>query len=168
MIERFSKTACLWLLLCSLSCAKYEDPPQDSTLAVNLTASSYEIVQGEALTVSIEVKNADSLFALSFVLNYSPAIFEMDTIIAGNLFSPTFLPSNPKFLSDGEAPAVLGELGAIQQSANGTACSIILTSEGIGTDLIYIRSLHMIKRDGSDIDGFNTLSVEAIEVNVVE
>ena len=120
------------------------------------------------MTVSIEVKNADSLFALSFELRYGPAIFETDTIIAGDLFIDPFLPINQKFLSDGEVPVALGELDLIQGSASGRACSIIFTSEAVGTDLLYIRSLNMIKESGSHIDGFNTLSVEPIEVKVLQ
>jgi len=149
------------------SCIKEEEIPPDTSLQISLTASS-ELGLGELLIVNIDVKNADSLFALSFELHYGPALFETDTIIAGNLFLNPFLPTNQKFLSDGEVPVVLGELASIQGSANGTACSIILTSEAIGTDLLYIRSLNMIKEGGSHIDGFNTLSVEPIEVKVLQ
>ena len=139
----------------------------NTALTFSLSTPS-EIVQGNALTVAIEVENADSLFALSFELHYDSALFETDTIIAGNLFTDPYLPSNSDFLSDGEVPVVLGELGTVQGSASGTACSIILKSEKKGTDLLYIRSLHMIKRDGSDIDGFNALSVETIKVKIIE
>ena len=166
MTERFIICVCLLVLVCS--CIKKEEIPPDTSLQIDLTASSSELGLGEPLTVSIEVKNADSLFALSFELHYGPAIFKTDTIIAGNLFIDPFLPTNQKFLSDGEVPVVLGELASIQGSANGTACSIILTSEAAGTDLLYIRSLNMIKEGGSHIDGFNTLSVEPIEVKVLE
>ena len=165
MTERFIIYLGLLVLVCS--CNEEEIPP-DTSLQISLTASSTELLLGEPLTVSIEVKNADSLFALSFELHYGPAIFETDTIIAGDLFIDPFLPINQKFLSDGEVPVVLGELASIQGSANGTACSIILTSEAIGTDLLYIRSLNMIKEGGSHIDGFNTLSVEPIEVKVLQ
>ena len=139
----------------------------NTALTFSLSTPS-EIVQGNALTVAIEVENADSLFALSFELHYDSALFETDTIIAGDLFLDPFLPINQEFLSDGEVPVVLGELASIQGYANGTACSIILTSEAIGTDLLYIRSLHMIKEGGIHIDGFNTLSVEPIEVKVLQ
>ena len=165
MTERIIICVCLLLLVCS--CIKEEEIPPDTSLQISLTASS-ELGLGEHLTVSIEVKNADSLFALSFELHYGPALFETDTIIAGNLFIDPFLPTNQKFLSDGEVPVVLGELASIKGSANGTACSIILTSEAAGTDLLYIRSLNMIKEGGSHIDGFNTLSVEPIEVKVLQ
>ena len=166
MTERFIICVCLLVLVCS--CIKEEEIPPDTSLQISLTASSSELGLGEPLIVSIEVKNADSLFALSFELHYGPAIFETDTIIAGDLFIDPFLPINQKFLSDGEVPVVLGELALIQGSANGTACSIILTSEAVGTDLLYIRSLNMIKEGGSHIDGFNTLSVEPIEVKVLQ
>ena len=166
MTERFIIYLCLLVLVCS--CNEDEEIPPDTSLQISLTASSTELLLGEPLTVSIEVKNADSLFALSFELHYGPAIFETDTIIAGDLFIDPFLPTNQKFLSDGEVPVVLGELASIQGSANGTACSIILTSEAAGTDLLYIRSLNMIKEGGSHIDGFNTLSVEPIEIKVLQ
>ena len=166
MKERFIISLCLLVLVCS--CNEEEEIPPNTSLQIRLTASSSELVLGEPLTVSIEVKNADSLFALSFELHYGPAIFETETIIAGDLFIDPFLPINQKFLSDGEVPVVLGELGTVQGSASGTACSIILKSEKKGTDLLYIRSLHMIKRDGSDIDGFNALSVETIKVKIIE
>ena len=164
MIERFIICVCLLVLVCS--CIKEEEIPLDTLLQISLTASPSELWLGENLTVSIEVKNADSLFALSFELHYGPAIFKTDTIIAGNLFIDPFLPTNQKFLSDGEVPVVLGELGSIQGSSNGTACSIILTSKGIGMDKLYIRMLHLIKKDGTFIYGFNALSVEPIEVVV--
>ena len=165
MTERFIIYLGLLVLVCS--CNEEEIPP-DTSLQISLTASSTELLLGEPLTVSIEVKNADSLFALSFELHYGPAIFETDTIIAGDLFKDPFLPISQSFLSDGEVPVALGELDSIQVSANGTACSIILTSEAVGTDLLYIRSLNMIKESGSHIDGFNTLSVEPIEVKVLQ
>ena len=166
MTERF--IFCISLLVLVLSCIKEEEIPQDTSLQISLTASSSELRLGEPLTVDIDVKNADSLFALSFELHYGPAIFETETIIAGDLFIDPFLPINQKFLSDGEVPVVLGELDSIQGSANGRACSIILTSEAVGTDFLYIRSLNMIKEGGSHIDGFNTLSVEPIEVKVLQ
>ena len=164
MTERLIKCVCLLVLV--FSCIKEEEIPPDTSLQISLTASS-ELGLGEHLTVSIEVKNADSLFALSFELHYDPALFETDTIIAGDLFLDPFLPISQRFLSDGEVPVALGELDSIQVSANGTACSIILTSEAVGTDLLYIRSLNMIKEGGSHIDGINTLSVEPIEVKVL-
>ena len=166
MTERLIKCVCLLVLV--FSCIKEEEIPQDTSLQISLTASSSELLLGEPLIVSIEVKNADSLFALSFELHYGPAIFETDTIIAGDLFIDPFLPINQKFLSDGEVPVVLGELALIQGSASGRACSIILTSEAAGTDLIYIRSVNLINEGGSHIDGFNTLSVEPIEVKVLQ
>ena len=164
MTERLIKCVCLLVLV--FSCIKEEENPPDTSLQISLTASS-ELGLGEHLTVSIEVKNADSLFALSFELHYDPALFETDTIIAGDLFLDPFLPISQRFLSDGEVPVALGELDLIQGSASGRACSIIFTSEAVGTDLLYIRSLNMIKEGGSHIDGFNTLSVEPIEVKVL-
>ena len=158
----------LWLLLFIFTCHKDDPPPPDTSLAVNLTASSSEIGTGEPLTVFIEVKNADLLFALSFELIYSSDLFDTDitAITAGNLFANPFLVSESNFLSDGEFPVALGNLGTIQGSASGTVCSIILTSNSIGSDLLYISSLHMIKEDGSFIDGFDMLSVEPLEVVV--
>ena len=159
----------LWLLLFIFTCHKDDPPPPDTSLAVNLTASSSELLLGEPLIVSVEVKNADSLFALSFALHYGSALFETDTIIAGDLFKDPYLPSNPDFLSDGEVPVVIGEdIDFIQKLSSGTACSIILKSERTGTDLLYIHSLHMIKKDGTFIDGFNTLSVEFIEIQILD
>ena len=164
MKKRLIIGMCLMVFVCS--CNNETDTPQNSTLAVSLNASN-EIVQGEQFTVSIEVKNADSLFALSFELHYDSTLFKADTIIAGDLFIDPYLASNPNFLSDGEVPVTIGEdIDSIQKSASGTACSIILTSEGRGTDILYISSLHLIKKNGNDIDGFNTLSVESIEVQI--
>ena len=167
MTERFIICVCLLALVCS--CIKEEEIPPDTSLQISLIASSSKLGLGEPLTVSIEVKNADSLFALSFELRYSPAIFETETIIAGDLFSVPFLPINQEFLSDGEVPVVIGEdIDSIQKLSSGTACSIILKSERTGTDLLYIHSLHMIKKDGTFIDGFNTLSVDFIEVQIID
>ena len=167
MTERFTISVCLLVLVCS--CNEEQEIPPDTSLQISLTASSSELLLGEPLTVSVEVKNADSLFALSFALHYGSALFETDTIIAGDLFKDPYLPSNPDFLSDGEVPVVIGEdIDSIQKLSSGTACSIILKSERTGTDLLYIHSLHMIKKDGTFIDGFNTLSVDFIEVQIVD
>ena len=166
MTERFIIYLGLLVLVCS--CNEEEIPP-DTSLQISLTASSTELLLGEPLTVSVEVKNADSLFALSFTLHYDSTLFNVDTIITGNLFKDPYLPSNPDFLSDGEVPVVIGEdIDSIQKLSSGTACSIILKSERTGTDLLYIHSLHMIKKDGTFIDGFNTLSVDFIEVQIVD
>ena len=89
MTERFTISVCLLVLVCS--CNEEQENPPDTSLQISLTASS-ELGLGEHLTVSIEVKNADSLFALSFELHYDPALFETDTIIAGDLFLDPFLP----------------------------------------------------------------------------
>ena len=167
MTERFTISVCLLVLVCS--CNEEQEIPPDTSLQISLTSSSSELALGEPLTVSLEVKNADSLFALSFALHYGSALFETDTIIAGDLFKDPYLPSNPDFLSDGEVPVVIGEdIDFIQKLSSGTACSIILKSERTGTDLLYIHSLHMIKKDGTFIDGFNTLSVDFIEVQIVD
>ena len=156
----------MYLMVFVCSCERETDNPPDKALAVSLNASN-EIVQGEQFTVSIEVKNADSLFAISFELHYDSTLFKTDTIIAGDLFMDPYLASNPIFLSDGEVPVAIGEdVDSIQKSASGTACSIIFTSESRGTDILYISSLHLIKKNGNDIDGFNTLSVESIEVQI--
>ena len=165
MTERFIIPLCFLVLVCS--CNEEEEIHPDTSLQISLTASSSELLLGEPLIVSIEVKNADSLFALSFELHYAPAIFETDTIIAGDLFKDPFLPISQSFLSDGEVPVALGELDLIQGSSSGRACQIILISEAAGTDLLYIRSLNMIKEGGSHIDGFNTISVEPIEIKVL-
>ncbi len=156
----------MYLMVFVCSCEREPDNPPDTALSVSLSASN-EIVQGEQFIVSIEIKNADSLFALSFELHYDSTLFKTDTIIAGDLFINPYLASNPNFLSDGEVPVAIGEdVDSIQKSASGTACSIIFTSENIGTDILYISSLHLIKKDSNDIDGFNTISVESIEVQI--
>ena len=59
-----------FILLLIISCDKEENIPVDTSLSVRLIASSYEIKSGNSLSVSVEVKNADSLFALSFELNF--------------------------------------------------------------------------------------------------
>ena len=71
MTERIIICVCLLLLVCS--CIKEEEITPDTSLQISLTASSSELGLGEPLTVSIEVKNADSLFALSFELKLSKA-----------------------------------------------------------------------------------------------
>ena len=101
MIERVRHIICLCLFLFVTSCDKDEDIPQETTLAVNLIASSVKIGLGESVTVSILVKNADSLFALSFELHYDPELFNIETasISAGNLFLEPYL---VQFKSEGE------------------------------------------------------------------
>ncbi len=166
-----NNTIIFFVLLLICSCHQDAPTPPETALEVVLTTSTSEIGHGEALTVSIVVNNADSLYALAFELIYNPNIFDTDTtaISVGALFSDPFLISNANFLSPGVVPVSLAELGNIQGSVSGTACSIILTSKNIGSDLLYISTLHMIKKgSANDINEFNTLSIEPIEVQVVE
>ena len=166
MKERFIIFLCLVVFICS--CNNEDYIPPDTSLQVILSSNA-EIGLSENLVVSIDVENADSLFALSFSLHYDSTLFKTDSIIVGNLFTDPYLPNNPDFLSGGEVPVVIGEnIDSIRKLSSGRACSIILKSERTGTDLLYIHSLHMIKKDGTFINGFNTLSVDFIEVQIID
>ena len=157
----------LWLLFVICSCYKEEDAHLNTDLALNILVSSNTISLDEELTIAIEVKNADSLFALSFEFHYDADLFnaELSTTNVGDLFFETF---DQEFLLEGEISVALGELGDLQVSSSGTAFEIALIPKGIGSDLIYISSLHMIKSNGNFIDGFNMLSVEPVEVTIRE
>ncbi|MEE2859051.1 MAG: hypothetical protein VX820_04975, partial [Candidatus Neomarinimicrobiota bacterium] len=74
-----------------------------------------------------------------------------------------------EFLSAGEVGVALGlgQDGIIHSTSSGIACEIVLSSIGLGNDVIYLSSLHMIKSNGAEIDGFDELIVEPITINVV-
>ena len=153
------------------SCDKEENIPVDTSLSVRLIASSYEIQSGDSLTVSIEVENADSLFALSFELNFDSDLFSISTTdiaSVGNLFSDPFPANPPIFISDGQVSVGFGEWGSLQSTVSGTACYMIFTALSTGTETLYISSIEMIKKDGSEIDGLENLMIDSIEIQVIE
>ena len=67
MKERFIVFLCLVVFVCS--CNDEDSIPPDTSLQVILSSNA-EIGLSEDLVVSIDVENADSLFALSFALHY--------------------------------------------------------------------------------------------------
>ena len=156
------------LFLLIIACSEKEDNFPSTALAVNLIVNDNSMSMGEDLHLIIQVMNADSLFALSFELNYSSDIFEVNSpsAFSGNLFSDGF---KHELLSSGEVGVALGvgEDGTIHSTSSGIACEIILSSIGSGNDVIYLSSLHMIKSNGEEIDGFDELIVEPIEINII-
>ena len=172
MIEH-SKKIILLLLIFNFSCTEREDQHLDSSLSISLTTSEDEITVGNELIISFDVKNADSLFALSFSLKYDSnklsANESIDIISVGNLFSDPFPNNIPMFLLEGEVSTAIGENGIIQKTSSGNVCTITFIAIGVGTASIFINSLDMIKSDGSSIDGFNANNLIAapIEVNVI-
>ena len=159
-----------FFLLLITSCDKEENIPVDTSLSVRLIASSYEIKSGNSLSVSVEVKNADSLFALSFELNFNPDLFSVSIadISSGNLFSDPFPANPPIFISDGQVSVGFGEWGSIQNTVSGTACYMIFTALSTGTGTLYVSSIDMIKKDGSEIDGLDNLMIDSVEIQVIE
>ena len=156
---------CLFLFFL-ISCSEDDDVVSSTTLEVNLVSDGM-VHMDENLVLQIEVKNADSLFALSLELHYSSNVFEASSpaVASGDLFSDPF---KHELLSIGEVGIALGEQGEIKTTSSGIACQIVLAPMGLGTDLLYVSTLHMIKSNGESIDGFNALAIEPIEVNVVE
>ena len=156
------------LFLLIIACSEIDDNSPTTALAVNLIVNDNSMSMGEDLALKIQVMNADSLFALSFELNYSSNLFVVSSpsVISGNLFSDGF---KHELLSSGEVGVALGvgENEIINATSNGIACEIILSSIGPGNDVMYLSSLHMIKSNGEEIDGFDELIVEPIEINVV-
>jgi len=160
-----------FILLLIISCDKEENIPVDTSLSVRLIASSYEIKSGDSLTVSVEVKNADSLFALSFELNFDSNLFSISTediVSVDNLFSDPFPAELPIFFSDGQVSVGFGEWGSMQNTVSGTACYMIFTALNTGTGTLYISSIEMIKKDGYEIDGLENLMIDSIEIQVIE
>ena len=80
MMKCFNKIVLLWLLIFVFNCEKEQDITQDTALEVNLIASNNDIGLDEELIISIALRNADSLFALSFEINYSPDLFDVDKL----------------------------------------------------------------------------------------
>jgi len=157
-----------FFLLLIASCDKEENIPVDTSLSVKLIASSYEIKSGDSLTVSIEVENADSLFALSFELNFDSSLFSVSTASVGNLFSDPFPAALPIFFSDGRVSVGYGEWGSIQSTVSGTACYMIFTALSTGSGTLYISSIEMRKKNGFEIDGLDNLMIDSIEIQVIE
>jgi len=156
------------LFLLIIACSQKDDNSSSTDLAVNLIVNDNSMSMEEDLVLKIQVMNADSLFALSFELNYSENLFEVNSssVINGNLFLDGF---KHEFLSAGEVGVALGlgQDGIIHSTSSGIACEIVLSSIGLGNDVIYLSSLHMIKSNGAEIDGFDELIVEPIIINVV-
>ena len=174
MIERCTYRLFLCLLIFAFSCNNEEDISQDTPLAVSLITSADEIEVGSQLIISLNVNNADSLFALSFALNYDPDLFDVDStadiVNTGNLFVDPFVVQIPEFLTTGEVSVALAEWGLIRHTVSGIACSIILSATNTGTGSIYISSLDMIKKsnDEPEIDGCCPIIIEPVEVTVFE
>ena len=175
MIKRSSYIIFSCLLLFVFSCEMGGFIPfnipniLDDQLSVTLTASADEIGLNEEIIISIEVKNAESLFAFSFYLIYNPDLFDTDSdaIIEGDLFVIPVLLNETEFLSTGEVQVGLYESSnTIQESVSGTACSIIFTSKSIGADLLYISSPVMINKNGDLIDDFSILSILPIPIEI--
>ena len=59
------------LFLLIIACSEKDDSSPSTALAVNLIVNDKSMSMGEDLHLIIQVMNADSLFALSFELNYS-------------------------------------------------------------------------------------------------
>ena len=163
-----------FFLLLITSCDKEENIPVDTSLSVKLIASSYEIKSGDYFTLSVEVKNADSLFAISFELKYDRGLFNINTqadiVSTGNLFSIPF-PAGPTILiSEGQVSLGFGEWGSIQKTVSGTVCYMIFTTLRTGTGTLYISSIDMIRKDGSEIDGLDNLlhEIDPLEIQVIE
>tara|TARA_Y100000590_G_C15694827_1_gene1004734 strand:- start:1491 stop:2003 length:513 start_codon:yes stop_codon:yes gene_type:complete len=169
MIYNFYKIYLFLLLVIIASCdTSFTPTPVNNTyLSVDMNLSASQISLGEQLIVSIDVQNADSLYAMSLVFNYANSMFEIDSITYGNLFE------NPLILQPDAASAELsistqpGDLDSIQETASGTACIIYLTSTVVGVDVFYISSIHMIKSNGEFIDEFDMLSISTKESEVI-
>tara|TARA_Y100000590_G_scaffold348396_1_gene399386 strand:+ start:269 stop:760 length:492 start_codon:yes stop_codon:yes gene_type:complete len=151
-----------------IACSNKDEFVPSTNLEVNLISNS-NVLYGQDLVLQIEVKNADSLFALSLELNYSSGIFEAisPAVVNGNLFSDGF---KHEILSSGEVGVALGvgDNGIINSTSSGIACQISLSTIGLGNDLIYLSSIHMIKSNGDEIYGFDDLVIEPIQVNVIQ
>ena len=80
-----------------------------------------------------------------------------------------FIPRLPPILfSDGQVSVGLGEWGSIQKTVSGTACYMIFTALSTGTGTLYVSSIDMIKKDGSEIDGLDNLMIDSVEIQVIE
>ena len=157
------------LLLSIFSCYKEGGSSATPTLSLSLELEENNTSVSNPVTVSIQVENADSLFALSFEFNYSTQFFNTEpiTIESGNLFIKT---NKYEYLADGEVSIVVAEndKNNVRLSTSGTACHITLIPKNSGSTIFYLSSLHMIKTDGSSIDGFDVLGVESIDLNISE
>ena len=158
-----------FFLLLIISCVEEVIIPVDTPLSVRLIASSYEIKSGDSFMVSVEVENADSLFALSFELNFDPNSLSTPTenfVSIGNLFLDPFPGDIPIFPSDGQVSVGFGESGSIRNTVSGVACNIMFTALNTGTVNLYISSIEMIKKDGFEIDGLDDIIIDSVEIQV--
>ena len=142
-------------------------------LDFSLTSIQTTIIIGDTLAVTAQVDNADTLFALSFKLEYNSGIFVpideptfLGSINVGTLFMQPFLASNPAFNLDGEINVAIGEQGTVSHIISGSACIIKLIAIGTGLSNIEISGLHMIEANGDPIEGLSTVTVDGLQVIV--
>ena len=102
-------------------------------------------------------------------MNYDSELFQVNTIVSGNLFAETFPNEMFVVFLEGEVSIAFGasDLRASGNMFTGTACIITLTAISPGASSIYISSLDMIKVDGLEIDECCPPFVEALEVIVL-
>ena len=170
MIKILYKTSFLIILAIITSCNTSFSPTPitNTSLSVDINLSASHVTLGEQLIVSIDVQNADSLYALSFVLNYTSSMFDIDSIISGNLFVDPFMIRPDETNTELSISVQPGDIDSIQGTVNGTACLIYLKSKAVGTDILYISSIHMIKSNGDFIDEFDVLSITTKEGEVMQ
>ena len=170
MIYNFYKIYLFLLLVIIASCdtSFTPTPVNNTSLSVDMNLSASQISIGEQLIVSIDVQNADSLYAMSLVLNYANSMFDIDSITYGNLFEDPLMVQPEVASTELSISTQPGNLDSIQETASGAACIIYLTSTVGGVDVFYISSIHMIKSNGDFIDGFGALSISTKEGEVVQ
>ena len=84
MMKIFYKTVFLLILAIITSCntSFMPTPVNNTSLSVDINLSTSQITLGEQLIVSIDVQNADSLYAVSLVFNYTSSMFDIESIIS--------------------------------------------------------------------------------------
>ena len=170
MMYNFYKACLLLLLAFIVSCdTSFTPTPENNTLlSVDINLSASQVSLGEQLIVSIDVQNADSLYAISLVFNYANSMFDIDSITYGDLFEDPLMVQPKASIAELSISTQPGDLDSIQETANGTACIIYLTSTVVGVDVLYISSIHMIKSNGDFIDGYGGLSIATDLVEIIQ
>jgi len=138
-------------------------------LNFSIESAPATLAQDDTLNITIQIDNAENLYAVSFKLEYINEMFvplDENAISIGTLFSEPFHPSNPAFIQVGEISVAIAEMGTVSPIISGSACIIKLIALQQGISSIVISSLEMIDSDGDYLEGLSTTTVDTLSVTV--
>jgi len=110
-------------------------------VAVSFSPARAEGQLGSAITVTMQVENANDLFTAPFKINFDPKILHLNDVIAGSLLTSDgkqILPLSKNILNDtGEASVALTRVpGAGGVSGSGTLVTFVFQAVAKGTSTV--------------------------------